>query len=108
MMTGEAIAALEQADVIVGYTVYVKLLGERFAGKKLLTTSMRQETERELNPPLPEAEAGNQVALIAAAYAGIVRSGIPDVPAWAKHPETMLAIPGITAASSRAVVLVHL
>ena len=27
MMTGEAIAALEQADVIVGYTVYVKLLG---------------------------------------------------------------------------------
>ena len=33
MMTGEAIAALEQADVIVGYTVYVKLLGERFAGK---------------------------------------------------------------------------
>ena len=46
MMTGEAIAALEQADVIVGYTVYVKLLGERFAGKKLLTTPMRQETER--------------------------------------------------------------
>ena len=39
MMTGEAIAALEQADVIVGYTVYVKLLGERFAGKRLLTTS---------------------------------------------------------------------
>ena len=35
MMTGEAIAALEQADVIVGYTVYVKLLGERFAGKRL-------------------------------------------------------------------------
>ena len=35
-MTGEAIAALEQADVIVGYTVYVKLLGERFAGKRLL------------------------------------------------------------------------
>ena len=28
MMTGEAIAALEQADVIVGYTVYVKLLGD--------------------------------------------------------------------------------
>lgn len=36
MMTGEAIAALEQADVIVGYTVYVKLLGERFAAFCLL------------------------------------------------------------------------
>lgn len=33
MMTGEAIAALEQVDVIVGYTVYVKLLGERLQGK---------------------------------------------------------------------------
>ena len=30
MMTGEAIQALENSDVIIGYTVYVKLLGERF------------------------------------------------------------------------------
>ena len=41
MMTGEAIAALEQADVIVGYTLYVKLLGERFAGKKLRSEERR-------------------------------------------------------------------
>ena len=27
MMTGEAIQALEQADVIIGYMVYLKLLG---------------------------------------------------------------------------------
>ena len=33
MMTGEAIQALENSDVIIGYTVYVKLLGERFEGK---------------------------------------------------------------------------
>ena len=70
MMTGEAIAALEQADVIVGYTVYVKLLGERFAGKRLLTTSMRQETER-CELCFREAEAGNQVALICSGDAGI-------------------------------------
>ena len=36
MMTGEAVFALEQADVIVGYTVYVDLLGERFAEKEKL------------------------------------------------------------------------
>ena len=29
MMTGEAIWGLENSDVIIGYTVYVKLLGER-------------------------------------------------------------------------------
>ena len=37
MMTMEALAALERSDVIVGYTVYIKLLGERFVDKTLLT-----------------------------------------------------------------------
>ena len=30
MMTGEAVMALENADVIVGYATYLKLLPERF------------------------------------------------------------------------------
>lgn len=30
MMTGEALKALEEADVIVGYPVYINLLGGRF------------------------------------------------------------------------------
>ena len=46
MMTGEALSVLEQADVIIGYTVYVKLLGERFREKEILSTPMKQETER--------------------------------------------------------------
>ena len=33
MMTEEALAALDRADVIIGYTVYLELLGDRFAGK---------------------------------------------------------------------------
>ena len=70
MMTGEAIAALEQADVIVGYTVYVKLLGERFAGKKLLTTPMRQETER-CELCFREAEAGKAGGIDSGGDAGI-------------------------------------
>ena len=102
MMTGEAIAALEQVDVIVGYTVYVKLLGERFAGKKLLTTSMRQETER-CELCFREAEAGNQVALICSGDAGIYGLASLMYELGAKHPETeLLVIPGITAASSGA------
>lgn len=39
MMTGEALKALEAADVIIGYTVYIKLLGERFADKKMQDNS---------------------------------------------------------------------
>ena len=46
MMTKQAIDALEASDVIVGYTVYIKLLGEKFQAKELLTTPMRQEKER--------------------------------------------------------------
>lgn len=46
MMTKQAIDALEASDVIVGYTVYIKLLGEKFQTKELLTTPMRQEKER--------------------------------------------------------------
>ena len=105
MMTGEAIAALEQADVIVGYTVYVKLLGERFAGKRLLTTSMRQETER-CELCFREAEAGNQVALICSGDAGIYGLASLMYELGAKHPETeLLVIPGVTAANSGAACL---
>ena len=45
-MTFEARRALEQSDVIVGYTVYVDLLREHFPDKQFLTTPMRQEVER--------------------------------------------------------------
>ena len=46
MMTNEAIYALEMADVIIGYTTYVRLLGERFADKEICSTPMTQEVER--------------------------------------------------------------
>ena len=41
MMTQQAVRVLDEADVIVGYTVYLDLLGERFAGKELLSTPMK-------------------------------------------------------------------
>ena len=46
MMTGEALSVLDQADVLIGYTVYLQLLGERFQEKEKMSTPMRQETER--------------------------------------------------------------
>ena len=70
MMTMEALHALEQSDVIVGYTVYIKLLGERFANKTLLTTPMRQEEER-CRLCFEEAGKGYQVSLICSGDAGI-------------------------------------
>ena len=105
MMTGEAIQALENSDVIIGYTVYVKLLGERFEGKEMLTTPMRQETER-CRLCFEEAAKGKQVALICSGDAGIYGLASLMYEIGKDYPETeLIVIPGITAANSGAAVL---
>ena len=45
-MTIRAAKVLEKCDIIVGYTVYVDLIADHFAGKEMLTTPMRQEEKR--------------------------------------------------------------
>ena len=105
MMTGEAIQALDNSDVIIGYTVYVKLLGERFEGKEMLTTPMRQETER-CRLCFEEAVKGKQVALICSGDAGIYGLASLMYEIGKDYPETeLIVIPGITAANSGAAVL---
>lgn len=105
MMTGEALQVLEQADVIVGYTVYVNLLGERFREKKIITTPMRQETER-CKLCFEEAAQGRQVALICSGDAGIYGLASLMYEMGKEYPMTELTVvPGITAASSGAAVL---
>ena len=105
MMTGEAIQALENADIIIGYTVYMKLLGERFSGKEILTTPMRQETER-CQLCFKEAAKGKQVALICSGDAGIYGLASLMYEIGKEYPEIeLVVIPGITAASSGAAIL---
>ena len=41
MMTQEAMQVLEASDVIIGYTVYVDLVKEYFAGKEFMTEFWR-------------------------------------------------------------------
>lgn len=105
MMTAEAVHALEQSDVIIGYTVYLKLLGERFRGKEMLSTPMRQERER-CELCFAEAEKGKQVAMICSGDAGIYGMASLMYEIGKNYPETeLVVIPGITAASSGAAVL---
>lgn len=105
MMTGEALCALEQADVIVGYTVYLNLLPERFRDKELLSTPMRGEEER-CRLCFAEAGKGKRVALICSGDAGIYGMASLMYEISQEYPETeLVVIPGITAASSGAAVL---
>ena len=108
MMTMQALKALDAADVIVGYTVYLDLLGDRFKDKELLSTPMKQETER-CRLAFAEAAKGS-VAMICSGDAGIY--GMASLMFEIKEElgsETadvvIDVIPGITAASSGAAVL---
>ena len=105
MMTAEAINALEQSDVIVGYTLYLDLLSERFKEKELLSTPMRQEKER-CQSCFLEAGKGKKVALVCSGDAGIYGMASLMYEIGKDYPETELhVIAGITAASSGAAVL---
>ena len=104
-MTGQAIAALEESDVIVGYLVYLKLLGERFKEKELLSTPMKQEIER-CKLCFENAMAGKQVALVCSGDAGVYGLASLMYEIGAGYPDCELTvIPGITAANSGAAVL---
>lgn len=109
MMTYEAIKALEEADVIIGYTVYLELLGDRFRGKELLSTPMTQEAER-CRMCFREAEKGKNVAMVCSGDAGIYGMAslmfeIRDELGAQAADTKITIIPGITAASSGAAVL---
>ena len=106
MMTEQALAALDAADVIIGYTVYLELLGERFAGKELLSTPMKQEVER-CRMCLEKARSGRKTAMICSGDSGIygMASLMIELAEEYGMTDQIEIIPGITAASSGAAVL---
>ena len=106
MMTQQALQALDEADVIVGYTVYLDLLGDRFEGKEFLSTPMKQETER-CRMAFDEAAKGKSVAMVCSGDAGIygMASLMFEIKEELDADAAIEIIPGITAASSGAAVL---
>lgn len=104
-MTGEAVAALEKSDVIVGYTVYVELVKEHFPGKAFLTTPMRREVER-CTMAFDEAEKGQTVSMICSGDAGVYGMAGLMYELGVEYPEVEIEIiPGVTAALGGAAVL---
>lgn len=105
LMTNQAINALESCDVIVGYSVYLDLLEERFKSKELLSTPMKQE-EKRCHMCFEEAMKGKKVAMICSGDAGIYGMASLMYEVGKQYDECELeVIPGITAASSGAAAL---
>ena len=105
MMTAQAIEALRACEVIVGYKVYLDLLGEEFTAKELLSTPMKQEVER-CRIWFDKAMEGKQVSMICSGDAGVYGMASLMYEIGQEYPDCELEIiPGITAASSGAAVL---
>ncbi len=104
-MTDEAKEALNNADVIIGYTLYINLLGDRYQDKELLSTPMKQEKERCLLC-FEKASMGKTVALVCSGDAGIYGLASLILELGKDYPDTEVeVVAGITAASSGAAVL---
>ncbi|MEG0370885.1 MAG: precorrin-3B C(17)-methyltransferase [Clostridium sp.] len=104
-ITPRATDALNNSDVIIGYTVYVDLIRDEFKSKRFLSTPMTKEVDR-CHLALKEATNGNVVSMVCSGDAGVygmaglmyeVAKGYPDV--------EIEVISGITAACSGAGVL---
>lgn len=103
--TGRAVQALEECQVITGYTVYIDLIKEKFAHKKLLSTPMKKEVER-CRLAIEEALKGQTVGMVCSGDAGVYgMAGLIYEISQEYPPIEIEVVPGITAACSGAAVL---
>ncbi|WP_207578004.1 precorrin-3B C(17)-methyltransferase [Listeria seeligeri] len=106
LMTGEALQAIEKADVIVGYVTYIKLIKELIKDKEIVKTGMRREIDR-CQEAVDIALTGKNVAVVSSGDAGIYgMAGLVLELAEKSDPELEVkVVPGITASIGAAAVL---
>lgn len=108
-MTPRAKTALEAADTIVGYTVYVELIAEAFPNKELITTPMRSEIERcrmALERASEGEPAGKNVAMVCSGDPGVYGMASLIYELADEYPcVNVEVIPGVTAATAGAALL---
>ena len=104
-MTDQARQALEEAEVLCGYTVYVELVAPLFPGKETYTTPMTKELDR-CRWALQTAALGKTVALVCSGDPGVYGMAAPLLQLAADYPDVEVeVVAGVTAALSGAAVL---
>ncbi|MBQ7615811.1 MAG: precorrin-3B C(17)-methyltransferase [Butyrivibrio sp.] len=103
-MTFKAAKALEDSDVIIGYTVYVDLLRDEYQSKELLTTGMRQEKER-CSLCISKAKEGKTVSLVCSGDAGVYGMASLLIEMAEESDCEIEVVPGVTAALSGSALL---
>ena len=104
-MTAQARQALEEAEVLCGYTVYVELVAPLFPGKETYTTPMTKELDR-CRWALQTAALGKTVALVCSGDPGVYGMAAPLLQLAPDYPDVEVeVVAGVTAALSGAAVL---
>lgn len=104
-ITNQARNAIVESDIVIGYTLYVELIGKIFPNKKYLSTPMKKEVER-CKLALETAREGNKVAFVCSGDAGVygMASLILELQEDFKDVEVEI-VPGLTAATAGAAIL---
>ncbi|MEL7607985.1 MAG: precorrin-3B C(17)-methyltransferase [Bacillota bacterium] len=104
-MTAACRDALEAADVIVGYSMYVDLLRPLYPNKRTYATPMMREEER-CRAALKMAAGGETVAVVCSGDAGVYGMAGLILELAAEYPSVeVVVVPGVTAALAGAAVL---
>ena len=106
LMTQEAISAMEDAEVIVGYKTYIKLVEEFIQDKEVVQNGMRKEVDR-CQDAIDIAKTGKKVAVISSGDAGIYGMAglILELITKQELDIPVKVVPGVTASIGAAAVL---
>ena len=103
-MTQAAKAALEQSEVLCGYTVYLDLVRQQYPDKGTYTTPMTRELER-CRWAIDRAAEGKTVAMLCSGDAGVYGMAGPVLELAEGKDIEIEVVPGVTAALSGAAIL---
>ncbi len=105
-MSLRACEVIENADIVVGYTTYIRLLEKTFKLKDIIASGMRKEADR-CREALNLADAGKTVALVSSGDSGIYGMAglmLEIIRDSGKDIESEV-IPGITSSTASAALL---
>lgn len=100
-MTLKAVKAIQESEIIVGYTKYIDMVKSLIENKEVVSTGMKGEVER--CKKALELSKDKIVSIISTGDAGIY--GMAGLILELKKDEEVEIIPGVTASSSAASVL---
>ena len=108
-LTGAAMSALEESDVVVGFRAYIEQAGDLLAGKELVSMELGQEIER-ASKAVELAYAGRVVSVVSSGDAGIYGMSGPVFQVlngldWDGLNPQVETVPGISAMQAAAALL---